>query len=104
MATPPVLAGASFFDRFVLIATRPVDQNVAVTELAPKPDGEPPIDPSLFVVLEGVTPVPVIEVFVNKGAILTLARSLDPRKKVTVTYNAPSDQSASGALRDEEGE
>lgn len=100
MATPPILAGASFFDKYLLIATRPSDQGVAATEIA----ANLPVDPSLFTVTVDGRQVPVIGVDTNAQALLTLAESIRSNAKVTVTYADPDGDQEAGVLQDDEGE
>ncbi len=109
MATPPILYGATYYDKFIVIAVKPIDQNVATTELADAFAGESfsrmaPIDTGLFTVkADGVT-IPVLSADMHKNAILTLSKSIKPNAKVTVSYNAPTTDQEKGVLQDSEGE
>ncbi len=100
MASPPILAGTSFFDRYVLISTRPSDQSVAATEIAPNQS----VDPALFTVMVNGAVVPVVAVDTNKHALLTLASSIRPNATVTVSYADPAGDQEAGVLQDIEGE
>ncbi len=100
MASNPQLAGASFFDKYVLISTRPFDQSVAATEIA---EGLS-VDPALFRVTVDGRAVPVLSVDTNKHALLTLASPIRPTATVTVSYTDPDGNQNAGVLQDSEGD
>jgi Ca2+-binding RTX toxin-like protein len=106
MSSPPVLAGATFHGRHILVATKPTDQNIATTEIFQSGTNAIPsfVDPGFFTVTVNGQNVPVIQVVTNKQALLTLGQSISPTSRVSVTYSPPTQDQADGVLQDEEGE
>ena len=83
----PVLAGATYFDRYIFIGSKPRDQNVGSTELANAMPGGvfswmAPIDTSHFVVSVNGRTVSVTDVDMNIDSMLTLAQPIRPGSRV----------------------
>lgn len=100
MASNPILAGSSFFGKYLLVSPRPSDQNIAPTEFAASLG----VDPAFFTVRANGQVVPVVAVDTNKHALLTLATPISPNASVTVSYSDPAGDQTTGVLQDSEGE
>lgn len=110
MPTPPILSGATFYDKYLIVIPQIADQNIAPTQFADALPGEiyhdqmAPIDPSLFSVTSNGKRIDVESVDMHKSAILTLAERLPPNAKVIVSYRDPDGDQSNGVLQDNEGE
>jgi hypothetical protein len=110
MPTPPILSGATFYDKYLIVIPQIADQNIAPTQFADALPGEiyheemAPIDPSLFSVTSNGKRIDVVSVDMHKSAILTLSERLPSNAKVIFSYRDPDGDQKNGVLQDNEGE
>jgi hypothetical protein len=100
MAVHPSIAGASFYQRHVLLAKTPFDQNVEATEIVESDD----VNPDLFEVYVDNQPVQVVNVYANRGIILELSQTVSPSSVVEIRYFDPEGDQEIGVPQDGDGE
>jgi len=100
MAFPPSIAGASFYQRHILLAKTPFDQNIEDTEIVESRS----VFPSLFNVYVNSEKVDVSGVYANRGVILEVSEIIPTSALVEISYIDPEGDQEIGVPQDLDGE
>ena len=100
MAVPPSISGASFYQRHILLAKTPFDQNIESTEIVENSS----VEPSLFEVSINSTSVDVLGVYANRGIILEVSEAIPTSAVVEIRYTDPEGDQEVGVPQDLDGE